>query len=266
MAKKLVWARISGFFAMYIRRRETVWPTSGDCDGEPPVAKIPTWTSTGDAQQYRKLQVARLAPYVTGTVLDAGAKTGELSELLRASPRAKVAELILADPNPAWLAHLQKHLPDEDILHLELPGKVNTEPVDTVLAVNLLGYIEDDDGALRCLVEAIRPGGRLVIWEAGHPALYSKFDEEKAGRLRRYTRKGLTESLQATGLQIEVCRPINVLGAIFNWFVVRRMSDAGDPWMVRIYDRTVVPVSRLLDHLHLPFGQNIIAVAKIPEN
>ncbi|WP_344587366.1 class I SAM-dependent methyltransferase [Actinomadura vinacea] len=250
---------------MYLQSRETVWPTSGDCDGESAIEEIPNWKSTGDARRYRGLQVARLAPYLTGIVLDVGSKTGELIEMLRASPRAEINKLVLTERDSAWFARLKRRFPGVEVLPLELPGKVNTE-ADTVLAVNLLGYIEDEDRALRSLVEAIRPGGRLVIWEAGHPALYSKFDEEKAERVRRYTRKGLTESLKAARLEVEVCRPINSLGAIFNWFVVRRMEDAGDPRMVRIYDRTVVPVSRLLDHLHLPFGQNIIAVAKVPES
>ncbi|WP_165958754.1 methyltransferase domain-containing protein [Actinomadura sp. KC345] len=247
---------------MHCQSREAVWPTSGDCDGEP--ERILGWKSTGDARRYRGYQVARLARYVKGSVLDVGAKTGELSRLLLASRRAKIDELVLSDRSTDWLLHLERAFPDEKLIYLNLPAKVRAE-VDTVLAVNVLGFIEDEEGALRSLVEAIRPGGRLVIWEAGCPALYSGFDREKAGRLRRYTRKDLTGKLEAAGLETEVCRPINALGAIFNWFVVRRMSDVGDPRAVRIYDRTVVPVSRLLDHLRLPFGQNIIAVAKMPE-
>lgn len=67
-----------------------------------------------------------------------------------------------------------------------------------------------------------------------------------------------------SGLEVEISRPVNLLGGLFNRVMVGRTADFADPRLVRLYDRLVVPLSRLFDRLPLRFGQNVFAVARVP--
>jgi len=48
---------------------------------------------------------------------------------------------------------------------------------DTVLMVNVLEHVPDEQQALKNLWTVLRPGGRVVILVPEHPALYGTLDE-----------------------------------------------------------------------------------------
>jgi hypothetical protein len=64
---------------------------------------------------------------------------------------------------------------------------------------------------------------------------------------------------------VEQLRYVNPIGLV-GWYVTVKalgtMPHNGA--MLRIYDRTVVPLARLLDRLPAPFGQSVFAVARVP--
>lgn len=291
MAHKAMRARLRGivnnavlvplrdFRANYVTPRKVVRPTAGDGDGQGiPDHEIANWESSGDADCYLRYKVARLAPHLDGAVLEVGSQTGELGEMLLDALPSKTTRLILSEPNPAWLKRLRGRFPEEPVvLNLDLVERPLGLQVDSVLAVNVFGCIEREVTALANAVKMLRPGGRLVIWEAarpkvgsesgegaGRPEPYAEYDE-KVGRVRRYRLEDLEGCLRAAGLEVELCRYVNPLGAVFGRLGVSRMRDEADPRLVRLYDRLVVPVSRGLDHLPFSrrlFGQNIVAVAR----
>lgn len=244
-------------------RREPVKPTAGDGDGHLDAGMIPTWTPSGDADRYREYQAAMAAPYVGGSLFDVGAQTGEVSARLLDRLGSQLGRLVLSDRDPGWVDHLRWYFTAAEVLHLELPDQLDIAPVDTVLLINVLGYLEDDGAAIEALAKVTAPGGRLIIWEAGYPKLYSAFDRDQAGRRRRYTPEGLAASLRRAGLEVEICRPVNLLGGLFNRVMAGRTADYADPRLVRLYDRLVVPLSRLFDRLPLRFGQNVFVVARV---
>jgi hypothetical protein len=75
----------------------------------------------------------------------------------------------------------------------------------------------------------------------------------------------MRDVLLAADLDIEVLRYINPIG-LLGWYVTvkaLRMTPR-DGLMVRAYDRTVVPMARVLDRLRIrPFGQSVFAVARV---
>ena len=62
-------------------------------------------------------------------------------------------------------------------------------------------------------------------------------------------------------------KPINMLGGIAWWLAVRRGGASyPDPRLVRLYDRLVVPTTRLIERfVRPPFGQTVFCVARVPE-
>lgn len=214
------------------------------------------------APRYRKWQIDTVRPYCGRTVLEVGPGMGhfaaELDEL-------GLDRLVLADTEAYALERLRERYAgrdDVEVVELKVPGPVRIgDPVETIVAMNVIEHIENDVGAMRDLATALAPGGRLIIWVPGYPSLYGDFDR-KVGHVRRHTPATLRAAVQAAGLDVRVCRPINLLGGLGWWLAVRR-GGVGypKPWLVWVYDRVGIPVSRLLERIvRPPFGQTVFCI------
>jgi SAM-dependent methyltransferase len=218
-----------------------------------------------EARNYRQYEYDVVAPHVGRSLLEVGSGLGHFSEQFA----GRLDYLVVSDNDPYCVDQLEKRYvgnPDVEVLDLALPAKIEIrQKVDTVVMMNVLEHIKDDVQALKDLASVTEPGGRIVIWVPGYMQLYGDFDR-KVGHVTRYTPTTLSASVKAAGLDIDVIKPINFLGGIAWWVAVRR-GGAGypDPRLVKIYDRTVVPATRLIERLiRPPFGQTVICVARVP--
>lgn len=220
-----------------------------------------------EARNYRRYERDVIAPHVGRSMLEIGSGLGDFS----AQFLPRLARLVVSDSDPYCIEQLSKRYegdPSVQVLELILPAEIPvSEPVDTVVAMNVLEHIVDDAEALRCLARAAKPGGKIVLWVPGYPQLYGDFDR-KVGHVRRYTPKTMAAAVTAAGLSIEVLRPINMLGGIAWWFAVRRAKVGyPNPRIVRVYDRLVVPTTRLIERvIRPPFGQTVFCVARVPDH
>ncbi|HLU75021.1 MAG TPA: class I SAM-dependent methyltransferase [Nonomuraea sp.] len=218
-----------------------------------------------EARNYRKYEYDMVAPHVGRSLLEIGSGLGHFAEQFL--PR--LDRLVVSDFDPYCVEQLKKRFADRDdvgVLQFGLPTEIPLDDkVDTVVMMNVLEHIEDDAEALRSLARVTLPGGRIVIWVPGYMQLYGDFDR-KVGHVRRYTPKTLADAVKRAELDIEVLKPINFLGGIAWWAAVRR-GGVGypDPRLVKIYDRTVVPMTRLIERfIRPPFGQTVFCVARVP--
>jgi SAM-dependent methyltransferase len=215
------------------------------------------------AHRYRRYLFGLLAPYLGPSVLEVGAGLGDFSSQLADRER-----LVVSEDDPVCLRALDERFGDRpgvevlgsDVLRLEVDP-----PVDTVVAVNVLGRIDDDVAGLRAMARAAVPGGRLLLVVPAHPGLAGAYDQALEPR-RRYTTDRLRAAVEAAGLVPEVVRPVNLLGGLAWWAAVRVGHQARPtPALVRLYDRVVVPAERLLERRVRPrFGQSILCVARVP--
>jgi hypothetical protein len=132
------------------------------------------------------------------------------------------------------------------------------------VAFNVLEHIADDVSAVRAMADLVRPGGAVVLVVPAFQSAMSAFDRA-VGHHRRYTRPELRRVLESAGLRVEKLTYINPVGLI-GWYVTVKAlglwpSDGG--WLVRAYDRMVVPVARAADRTNMPFGQSAFAVARV---
>ena len=218
------------------------------------------------APRYRKWQIDMVRPQCGRRVLELGPGMGHFAAELDA---LGLDRLVLADTEEYALERLRRiyaNRDDVDVVQLEVPGPVDIgEPVDTIVAMNVIEHIDDDTGAIRDLATALVPGGRVVIWVPGYPQLYGEFDR-KVGHVRRHTPKSLREHVGRAGLDVEVCRPVNLFGGFAWWLAVRR-GGVGypKPWLVWLYDNVGIPTTRLLERIvRPPFGQTVFCVASKP--
>jgi hypothetical protein len=80
------------------------------------------------------------------------------------------------------------------------------------------------------------------------------------------TPKTLRAHVSRAGLNVEVCRPMNLLGG-FAWWVAVRRGGVGypKPWLVWLFDNMAIPVTRFLERFVTPpFGQTVFCVASKP--
>jgi hypothetical protein len=91
--------------------------------------------------------------------------------------------------------------------------------------------------------------------------------DANVGHVRRYSRDTLMRAVSAAGFSVEAVEYVDSLG--FFATLACKMTDRGkgdvNPRMLRIYDRIIFPVSRVLDRIcHRWFGKNLLLVARNP--
>jgi SAM-dependent methyltransferase len=221
--------------------------------------------SGANQTRYRAFQLGLIAPHCGTSLLEVGAGLGEFAAQLTGLSRHVVTDV---DSDAVEvLARRFADRPEVEARRFDLTeGPLDIgPPVSTALAINVLEHIEDDAGALRTLAAHVEPGGRVVLFVPAYERLYGEFDR-MVGHVRRYTPGTLEAAMRAAHLEPTVVKPVNMLGGIAWWATVRR-GRVGKPnqRLVRIYDSTVVPVTRLLEKRWVPpFGQSVLGVAGVP--
>lgn len=215
-----------------------------------------------EAGNYNDWLLERGAAFVGKRVLDFGAGIGTFTAAL-----ASRAEVVALEPDPEFLPRLRERFAGDDrvtVVHADAGWLADADPrerFDTVLCLNVLEHIRDDEIVLRGFHDRLSPGGHLLLLVPAHRALYGAIDRS-VGHERRYSRRSLLSLLDRTGFEPADVRYVNPLGAL-GWLVssrlLRRPQVPAGP--LRAYDR-LVPALQLLDRLPLPFGLSVWAVAR----
>jgi trans-aconitate methyltransferase len=146
-------------------------------------------------------------------VLDAGCGDGLLS--LAIAKRHRSWSLLGIDRRDDLLAGARQRARDRSLGNAEfVPGDLEQplpeREVDALLAVECLSEIPDDRRALQMMVEALAPGGLLVVqvperdWQPVLPGSPGTWREQVR---QGYTAAGLEAALRNSGLEEVVVRP-----------------------------------------------------------
>ncbi len=209
-----------------------------------------------EAANYNAWLYERGRPFVGARVLDFGAGIGPFTELLAAH-----ADVVALEPDPGFQAVLRERFDDRPNVSMVESEEALSGAFDTIVCLNVLEHIGDDEGTLRRLRERLASGGHLLLLVPAHTALYGEIDRN-VGHERRYNRRLLRRHLESAGLEIVELRYVNPVGAL-GWLVSSRLlgRDQVPTGPLKIYD-TLVPLLRPLDRLRLPFGLSLWAVAR----
>lgn len=205
-------------------------------------------------------------PYLRGHVLEVGAGTGTITrKLVELVPDVSIMALEPADNLFATLGAYAT-LTDRVTARKGTLAYLGARPAgefDTVLYVNVLEHVADDQRELRLAADALKPGGALLVFGPALEALYSQLDH-KAGHYRRYSLPHLRRIVEEAGLRVVSLRYFDVLGllpylVVYRW-LHRTDISSSTMWG---YDRLIVPISRLIQQIlrHPPAGKNVILVA-----
>jgi SAM-dependent methyltransferase len=145
-----------------------------------------------------------------------------------------------------------------------MTGDVSTLDVDdlydTILYVDVLEHVADDRAELAAAARHLKPGGRLAVLSPAHEWLFTPFDAA-IGHRRRYTRKTLA-ALAPPRLRLERLDYLDSAGLLLslgNRLILKRARPTAS--QILLWDRRVVPVSRLLDQILLRrVGKSVLGI------
>lgn len=220
-----------------------------------------------DMPNYYSWIMSAFAPFVRGHVVEYGAGLGTVSE--RLLPLAE--RLTLVEPSPLLVPKLRARFAAElkvvissSMLEAHVTS-IGAGTVDTVVMINVLEHVEDDQAALKHVVRILKPGGHLLIFVPALQALMSRIDVIH-GHFRRYHKLDLLAKTRVAGAQVLSMRYFDLIG-VLSWLVVNKLagSTTFNPRMIDINDRIIVPVSRALEAVVTPpLGKNLIMIARKP--
>jgi SAM-dependent methyltransferase len=120
--------------------------------------------------------------------------------------------------------------------------------VDYIFSLNVFEHIEDDTAMFNTLCQRLRPGGRFYLYVPAFPILYTSMDR-KVGHFRRYRAGKLRKQLEQSGFEVHSARYADSLGFFVTLLYKLFGSREGDlnSGSVKLYDRFIFPISRLLD-------------------
>ena len=204
----------------------------------------------------------KLRPLVGDRVLEIGAGIGTLTNQF--IPRDLY---VSSDINPNYLHYLRSYSFGKPYLRVMEIDADNPEhfaglenKFDTVLAVNVLEHLGNQERALQNIRSALEPGGRVIILSPNHPGLFGTLDQALEHRLR-YTETDLRNALTSAGFRVDQILDFNrfsVPGWWFNGRLLRRKKFSRV--QLKIID-TLMPLLRRTDRW-LPWrGLSLIAVA-----
>ena len=140
--------------------------------------------------------------------------------------------------------------------------KRNGDP-DSIIYVNVLEHIADDELELETVRETLSATGHVFLFVPAFSWLYGAFDE-RVGHFRRYTKPELEEKLQRAGFAVILSSYFDLPGIAPWWLKYCLLKSATmEPAGVRLYDRFIVPATRRLESIiSPPLGKNVIAIAQ----
>jgi SAM-dependent methyltransferase len=205
----------------------------------------------------------QVAPFIGQRVLEVGAGIGTMTRYLLGRDM-----VVATDVSPIYLERLKATFeghPDVVVKPLDaaapLAEGLQAFNLDTILCLNVLEHIEDDEAALKGFAALLAPGGRVVLIIPALKRLYGEIDKA-IGHYRRYQKGEIEEKLRRAGFHIEETRFFNTLG-IPGWYLnsclLKRQAVPG--FQARLND-LLVPLLRFESNLALPWGMSLLAVGR----
>jgi SAM-dependent methyltransferase len=221
------------------------------------------------AVKYHRWLLDEFRPFVGKNIVEVGAGKGSFSEMLLdtgperlclVEPSEMFDELrmnIAASRNGTQVSFFHS------IFESAKPEITSTDRPDTIIYVNVLEHIEDDERELGLIRESLVEGGRCLIFVPAMRALFSEFDRD-LGHFRRYRKGELEIKVREAGFKV-LCSKYFDLAGVAPWFVKYRIlrSRSLGGGAVSLYDNLVVPIMRHVESaISPPIGKNILLVAE----
>jgi SAM-dependent methyltransferase len=215
------------------------------------------------ATNWKAYLASVLRRFVIGRVLEVGAGIGSNIFYLH---NDLVTEWTALEPDADLAGRIE-----EQLVRDELPAncrlvngtiaKVDSAALfDTILYIDVLEHILDDNAELVRARRHLATRGSLVVLSPAHQFLFTAFDAA-IGHHRRYNRTQM-RALTPPGCQLSTCLMMDCTGLLASLANKILLSAAlPSKQQIAVWDKLLVPTSRILDRvIGHSFGKTIIAV------
>jgi SAM-dependent methyltransferase len=214
------------------------------------------------ATNWKSYVAKELGPYIAGSIIEVGAGRGGSTKYLCDRSHTR---WICLDPDPNHVSHLKglisaRKLPPRCEARCGVLANLPKECADTIIYIDVLEHIEDDEKEMRIASMHLVTGGHIVMLSPAFNFLYSPFDQA-IGHKRRYTRKDVGR-LTVHPLTLKRVFFMDSLG-YFVSAVNRLIMRASHPSIhqIQFWDKAIVPISGVTDKIfgHL-FGRSVVMI------
>ncbi len=224
----------------------------------------------GKLGYYYQWILNNFSPYVGSRIWDAGAGVGHVAGNLV----DKAEYLLLTEygqENLKQLHHLFDHSQHVEVSFCDLLDEASADfsakRLDTIVNLDVLEHLEDDETALRTFYRNLRSGGHVLVKVPAHPFLFGSMDHASL-HFRRYTRTVLAAKLERVGFTVERIRYMN-MAAVVPYFIKGRIlkrqgnfSRSVNSSRLGFYNRLMPWLERMEKAVPPMFGLSLIAVGR----
>ncbi|MGH9857776.1 MAG: class I SAM-dependent methyltransferase [Acidobacteriota bacterium] len=208
------------------------------------------------ASPYYEWLASRVRPYLKGKVLEIGAGIGNFAKWAQQN----VSEYHVSDNDSRLVQELSQQFSNSVCWDIFTPYP-NNETFDTIVILNVVEHLEQDEEALRRIHARLNPGGQLILMVPAMNFLYGSLDRS-FGHYRRYTKKSISRVIQQAGFQPLKAEYVNVVG-MAGWFVYGKILKARNlPEQLCSRFHLVLPLLKLERPIAHFMGLSVIAIAK----
>lgn len=195
--------------------------------------------------------------------LEVGAGHGVYTKLLLNISRKVIATDIDQQAVIKINKELSPNMPVKAIFMNGIDTAILNEPVDNIVAINVIEHMERDNTFIRNCYSVLNPSGRLVIFAPAFPLLFSKLDKE-AGHFRRYYRADIEDLLINNGFKLLYSRYFNFIGFwgwLINKYIGSGINSSTTNLQVTIFDK-FIKFCKWFDIFSVLLGQSILLVGE----
>lgn len=214
-------------------------------------------------------------PFLGSRIAEIGGGIGTFTSVLVHSHvlRHSTRSLEVMEPDPALYPVLVDRLQNRfhDLVQADRLRMTNgtftvpPRPFDSIVMINVLEHIQDDEALLRTIHRSLAPGGTVIVFVPALQQLFSPLDKA-AGHFRRYEKSQLRHILESSGFHVATAIYMDMAGVI-PWYLIHVLGGSRtiNARMARFYDRWGVPITKFIERCcGAPLGKNLLMIGQKP--
>lgn len=220
-----------------------------------------TLENMSQAVWYNKWLLNKMASYLGEKILEVGCGIGNFTKEL-----TDFGQVWAIDVNKEYLKKTKKSVQNGKFVgfgDIE-KGKYffDGQKFNSVVCLNVLEHIADDQKALVNIDKLLKVGGYLILLLPAHNFLYNKIDRS-IGHFRRYEKKTIVKNLEQIKYQIVKVELVNLIGGIGWWIGGSVLQNSKvENNKIRTFNLLAPILLPLESFLKIPFGISILVIAQ----
>lgn len=211
------------------------------------------------ASIWRKYIFLNIKKYIKGVTLEVGAGIGSFTN----NYKSLASSITLSEIDTDNLDFIKEKFKADNFDFTSDLTKNIKKKFDTIMYLNVLEHIENDDKEVVDAFEKLNPHGYLIILVPAHNKLYSKFDKA-IGHFRRYDIDFFKKVKLQSSKLVKLCY-LDSAGYFLYYLNKIFFKEEVYPSKLKIliWDKVFTPLTFFLDKILMnKFGKNILYVVQ----